>query len=469
MVNMEHSAHRILIVDDEPRIIKTIERVLRAEGYNNLLGLTDGSAVLPAISGSTPSVIILDLLMPGIPGEDLLHTITHDFPWIPVIVITGIDTVETAVRCMKSGAFDFIVKPFDRQRVLASLRHAIGISALQEENRRLRDRMLSGAVNHPELFEPIVTQSPVMLAIFRYVEAISRTAYPVLITGETGTGKELIAFAIHRVSGRSGAFVPVNVAGLDDNLFSDTLFGHVRGGFTGADHSREGLVTRASGGTLFLDEIGDLSSPSQIKLLRLLHESEFSQIGSDVTRHSDARIVVATNQDLVQLQASGQFRKDLYYRLVGHEINVPPLRARCEDIPLLVHHFLDRFSGELQKPKPVQSAELGEWLSVYEFPGNVRELKSMIMDAMSRHLDGPLTLASLRRTANGRPQPSSWESMQRSDPSIRFPDALPTLKEAADALVAEAMSRSNGNQTTAARLLGISQQAISKRLKNSGV
>ncbi|NIY18432.1 MAG: AAA domain-containing protein, partial [Nitrospinaceae bacterium] len=265
------------------------------------------------------------------------------------------------------------------------------------ENSLLREHLLSSELLHPEAFADIVTADKTMHALFQYIEAVSTTPQPILITGETGAGKELIARSIHDVSKRRGKYVPVNIAGLDDNVFSDTLFGHVRGAFTGADKKRDGLIEQAAGGTLFLDEIGDLNASSQVKLLRLLQEREYFPLGSDTPRRTDARIIVATNRDLQKMQKEGEFREDLYFRLRSHLIRLPPLRERLDDLPLLVDHFLTRAAEGLGRKKPTVTAELFQLLSTYPFPGNVRELEAMIFNAVSTHTSGTLDLASFKQ------------------------------------------------------------------------
>ena len=324
------------------------------------------------------------------------------------------------------------------------------------------------AARKQELFPFFVTNDEKMLSIFQYVESSAQTEQPVLITGETGVGKELIARAIHRLSNRPGNFVPVNVAGLDDNIFSDTLFGHERGAFTGAEHVRKGQIELAATGTLFLDEIGDLSQPSQVKLLRLLQEGDYLPLGRDEPKLSHCRIVAATNEDLWVLQRAGKFRKDLNFRLRTHHIHIPPLRERKEDIPPLVDHFLDKAANDLSKKKPTPPKELIPLLQTYSFPGNVRELQSMIFDAVSQHQSKLLSLEVFRsyiaqcQTHN----PSPCAKISEEPYLVNFSDDLPTIKEATKLLVIEAMKRAQGNQTTAAQLLGISRQALGKRLKN---
>ena len=283
----------------------------------------------------------------------------QEHPELPVIVLTGANDVETAVRCMKDGAFDYLLKPVDEARLESAVRRAIEIGAMRRENSTLKRYLLTDALEHPEAFAAIVTAAKSMRAIFQYAEAVAPTPLPILVTGETGVGKELIARAIHAPERPPGPFLPVNVAGLDDALFSDALFGHKRGGFTGADRDRPGLVEQAAGGTLFLDEIGDLSPASQVKLLRLLQEGTYYPIGSDVMKRADIRVLVATNRDLRALQASGGFRKDLYYRLQAHHLHLPPLRERREDLPLLVAHFLAEGGPRAGPPRPDPAARAG--------------------------------------------------------------------------------------------------------------
>jgi DNA-binding NtrC family response regulator len=307
-----------------------------------------------------------------------------------------------------------------------------------------------------------------MLSIFQYIESIAPTSQPVLIRGETGVGKELIAKSIHALSGLKGGFVAVNVAGLDDNVFSDTLFGHVKGAFTGADRDRSGLIEKAAGGTLFLDEIGDLSATSQVKLLRLLQEREYFPLGSDEPKKTDARILASTHEDLRQLEERGSFRKDLNYRLNTHQILVPPLRERLDDIPMLVAFFLENASKELDKAKPAVPAELCPLLKTYAFPGNVRELQSLIFDAVSRHKSRVLSLEGFKshmKLSQDHPSGTPFLNGERAVAPLVIPGRFPTIRQATGWLVEEAMKRAGGNQSIAAGMLGISQQALSKRLQ----
>jgi DNA-binding NtrC family response regulator len=308
-----------------------------------------------------------------------------------------------------------------------------------------------------------------MRAIFQYVEVIAATHQPVLITGETGTGKELFAKAVHSISGKKGEFVAVNVAGLDDTMFSDTLFGHKKGAYTGAEEAREGLIAYAAGGTLFLDEIGDTNESSQVKLLRLLQEQKYYPLGSDVPKKSDVRIVVATNQDLQKLITEGRFRKDLYYRLRAHQIHIPPLRGRIEDIPVLLDYYLEEAAESMKKKKPTPPQELLTLMSTYHFPGNIRELQAMVYDAVARHKGGVLSMESFRDIIGQERQGAAAQARAAEDTSsYGTRENFPTLRDAESALIDKAMKFANGNQGIAASLLGITRQALNKRLNRKG-
>lgn len=461
----------VLMVDDEVQALNSFEMVLRSASVNHLLRCEDSRDVMGIFSSREIEVMMLDLSMPHVSGEELLLSVTKDYPQVPVIVITGSNDVDTAVACMKTGAFDYMVKPVEKSRLISGVKRAIELRELQRENKLLRAHVLSDRLEHPEAFSEMVTNSPIMRSIFQYIESISLSPRPILITGETGVGKELVARAIHRLSQRKGVFVPVNVAGLDDNVFADTLFGHRKGAFTGADQARSGLVEQASGGTLFLDEIGDLSPASQVKLLRLLQDGEYFPLGSDVGKRSDARVVVATNQDIQALQESGKFRKDLYYRLCAHHVSIPPLRERLEDLPVLLDHFLERASETLGKKKPTPPRELLTLLSTYPFPGNIRELQSLILDAMSHHQSGKLSMEVFKSYLRQKQPPfdiDPKQAYQGEKRVVSFPEQLPTLKQTEQLLISEAMKRARNNQAIAAQWLGITRQALNKRLKQWG-
>ncbi len=369
----------ILLIDDEQPVIDSLSLGLRSNGIDNLVACTDSREAMSILRGREIELVLLDLTMPHLPGEKLLAAIHEEMPQVPVIVVTGSNDVSAAVECMKAGAVDYMVKAVEESRLVSGVRRAIEIRKLSRDYRRLKEGMLSPHLAHPEIFSGLVTRNSVMMSLFRIVESVAKTAEPILITGETGTGKGLLAAAVHAASGREGTLLEENVAGVNDDMFSDTLFGHRKGAFTDAKEDRAGHVQQAGGGTLFLDEIGDLSIQSQVKLLRLLDTGEYYPLGSDLPRRSAARILVATNHDLAALISEGKFRKDLYYRLSTHELRVPPLRDRKDDLPLLLDHFLDEACAKLEKKKPSVTPQEMKRLEAYDFPGNVRELRSMVL------------------------------------------------------------------------------------------
>ncbi len=457
----------VLIVDDEGPFLDALSFTLNGEGITNIVPCRDSGEVMALLGKREFSLVLLDLFMPGLAGTDLLPLIIRDHPEIPVIIITAANEVETAVECMKNGAYDYLVKPVDDVRLMASIRRAVSLAETRRENSLLKEYLLKDKLERPEVFSALVTRSKAMRAIFQYIEAIARTVLPVLITGETGTGKELIARAVHQTSGRKGEFVAVNVAGLDDHFFSDTLMGHRRGAFTGADRDRKGMIEQAAGGTLFLDEIGDLGPESQVKLLRVIEERKYYPLGSDVPRSVDARIVVATHQEIEALRGGEKFRRDLFFRLRTHHIHLPPLRERKEDIPLLVGHFLEKAGGLVGKKRITPPRELFTLLAAYDFPGNVRELEGMVYDAVSRHKSGVLSLASFREKIGfpGRDGDESPGAADSSNAEIIFPQRLPALKKVEEILIREALQRAEGNQTIAAQSLGLSRRALNNRLR----
>lgn len=451
----------ILMIDDEETILASQKTILLSEGYDNVLCCADSREAESLFSVEEMGVVLLDLTMPGVSGRELLDLLRTEYPEVPVILVTGTNDVAEAVECMRIGAFDYMVKAVERSRFVSGVRRAVEHREREIQCRTVKEHLLSGTLRHPEAFATLITRDERMKALFRYAEAVAGTEENVLIRGETGTGKELLALAIHNAGGREGAYLAVNAAGLDDTMFSDTLFGHRRGAFTGAADSRKGLITQAEGGTLLLDEIGDLTLPSQVKLLRLLETGEYYPLGSDTARRSRARMLVSTNRDLEDLVRRGLFRKDLYYRLRTHQVTLPPLRDRKEDIPLLAAHFTGEAAERLGLPRPSCPPVVLRLLKNHPFPGNVRELKSLITDAVSRSGGSCLSVDHFRRVLGQEGGDLHTESRE----APVFPDILPTLKESTQALIAEALRRSEGNQSLAADLLGISRQALSKRLK----
>lgn len=457
----------VLLVDDDQKALDITRKVLLGAGIGPVYTFCDSRAVIPFLATHQVSLIVLDLVIPHLGGEELLQMLRRDYPQIPVIIETASSDIETAVDCMRAGAFDYLLKPVDANRLLSSVKNALNYDHLLQEVSQLKDYLLNNRLVHAEAFADIITNNSKMRSIFQYAEVISRSPQPVLITGETGVGKELFARAIHRLSGVKGEFVSVNVAGLDDAMFTDTLFGHKKGAFTGADQVRDGLVSKASGGTLFLDEIGDLKELSQVKLLRLLQENEYYPVGSDVVKTSTARLVMATNVDLEARIREGKFRRDLYYRLCTHMIDIPPLRERPEDIPLLLNMFIEGAAKQLKKNIAAPTPELLAALKAHPFPGNVRELNALVYDAMTRHTEGPLTLQCFPDVV---PRPAS--TMREVNPEAGVEclymifGHLPTFREIEDFLIKEALKISGGSLPVASTILGVTRQTISNRMKS---
>ena len=466
-------ANPLLLVDDEEHFLLSAELTISSSSINNIETCNDSSRVMDLLANKEYSLVVLDINMPHLSGLDLLPAIVHKYHEIPVIVITAVNNVDSAVFCMKEGAFDYLVKPVDDTRLITSIKRGLELTEIRSENEMLKQSLLRSNIENPEAFSEIVTRCGVIESIFKYIEAIAKTNLPVLITGETGTGKELFARAIHKVSRRKGELVSVNVAGVDDNFFSDTLFGHKKGAFTGAESDRKGLIEKAENGTLFLDEIGDLSIESQVKLLRLLQDGQYYPLGSDIAKMSDARIIVATHRDIKAMLVNEKFRQDLYYRLKSHHIIIPPLRERKIDLPYLIDHFIIKAANELNKKRPTAPKELYTILSNYSFPGNIRELEGMVFDAISLHSSGILSLESIRKKIADYNKDINYKNNNansqegRPDDLFYLPGRFPTLKEAEDLLIDEALKRARGNQTIASELLGISRRALNNRLRRA--
>ena len=455
----------VILVDDEREILETEALILEMNGYENVKTCSSGPAALRETGAHPNSIVLLDVTMPEMDGIEVLRRITEQYPEVTVIMLTGLNDAETAVACMKAGAFDYIVKPIDQARLITCVGKAIEHRMIIAETQRLRESVLNGTVTDPGAFSHIVTCNEKLLAIFRYIEAIAPTELPILLTGETGAGKELFARAVHNASGRSGEFVCVNTAGIDDTLFSDTLFGHEAGAFTGAQKERRGFIAKAEGGTLFLDEIGDMRPESQVKLLRLLQERTFYRLGSEQEERCGARIVAATNRSIDELQRSGSFRRDLFFRLKAHHIHIPPLRDRLDDLPLLLDRFLDHAAKEQGKAKPTAPPELLAILRNYDYPGNVRELQGMVFDAVGRHAGGVLSCSSFREATGLAAPKESFVTAPDEAVSLSFPVRLPTAKMLETALVEEALKRAGGNRKLAAEMIGMARQTFSNKCK----
>jgi DNA-binding NtrC family response regulator len=464
MTTISHST--LLVIEDEAALRRGIADYLADSGYR-VLTAENGKVGLELFQQEAIDLVFTDLRMPVMGGHELLDELGRLSPATPVIVISGVGDIKEAIEALRRGAWDYLVKPVHDLNALEHLaRRALETTSLRREVEGLKQKLLDGSIQQPETFAPIITRSPAMLALFRYLEVIAPSRQPVLIQGETGVGKELFARAVHQLSGCNGKMVAVNLAGLDDQMFCDTLFGHSKGAFTGADQARDGLLAQAAGGTIFLDEIGDLREASQIKLLRLLQEGEYYPLGSDFIKKSDARLVLATHRDLKAMSQRGEFRQDLYYRLTTHQILIPPLRERYEDLPLLLDHFLREAAESLHRQPPAIPPELPAYLAAYDFPGNIRELRAMVFEAVARHTRGILSINSFLSVVNTPTTPPP--SPGCSEYCVVIKDAhgerIPTLKEAEAALITQALRLAKGNQGVAAGYLGIQRSTLCKKL-----
>jgi two-component system response regulator AtoC len=384
----------ILMVDDEKDFLETVKRGLVISGYKNLRLMSDPMEAARLVeSGEAWDIALLDITMPGMSGVELLERIKTFSPSTECIMVTAINEVGTAVQCMQKGAYDYLVKPFSREDLVLRIQRAL-------EKKRLMDILQLKcspslpAISNVEAFQDICTQSPVVQRVLKEAELHAMSALPVLITGESGTGKELLARAIHKASPRAKLpFVAINLASMSETLFEAEFFGHTKGAFTGAEKDRSGYLENAHKGTLFLDEIGNLPPNLQAKLLRVLQEGEFMKIGSSKPQKIDIRFIAATNQNLERLMARGQFRKDLFYRLRGAWVHLPPLKERRDDIPVLMDRFMNEVEPE-RKPRGIEREALSV-LNSYDYPGNIRELRSIIQAAANLARGGPITVASL--------------------------------------------------------------------------
>lgn len=460
----------ILVVDDEVAVLNSVRLTLRSNGYASVSMCEDSREVLAILATEKISLVLLDLAMPHLRGEEVLQQIRNLHPDVAVIVITAESNVQTAVTCMKLGAFDYLSKPVRPDFLVATVRRALDHIALQHDNERLRQSFFASEVKHPENFRAIQTSHEGLLRIFQYIEAIAKSARSVLITGETGTGKELIARAIHASSERSGAFIAVNAGSLSDELFADTLFGHQTGAYTGADQPRVGMFAQADEGTLFLDEIGDLSQRAQVMLLRVLQEREYYPLGSDQPRPLRARVVTATRRDPRQL------REDLFYRLRAYYLDLPPLRERLDDLPLLIHQFLVEESHEIGTPVPEVPPNVLEFLRHYSFPGNIRELQSMTFHAVAQQKNGQLQLKSFSDYMEPDLRPSlptpSKESTSRSalnsllaSGEVLTQSEMQELDRMNILRALEAKNWKVGGEDGAAQLLAMKPTTLASRMK----
>jgi DNA-binding NtrC family response regulator len=445
----------ILIVEDEAKMRRLLELNLGEDGFTTF-SAGDAEAGLKLLRENSIDLVLTDLKLPGMNGLDFLQTIKRQNAVLPVVVMTAFGSVETAVEAMKSGASDYVLKPFSLTEMRMVIHKELDVRNLREENRTLREA-LGKRYTHPN----VVARSAKMQDVLATVERVAPTNATVLLGGESGVGKDLIARAIHEKSRRvSGPFLKINSSAIPENLLESELFGYEKGAFTGAVASKPGKFELADKGTLFLDEIGDVPPATQVKLLRVLQEREFERLGGTRTIKVDVRLIAATNRDLRAALEEGTFREDLYYRLNVVPIEIAPLRERREDIPDLVNLFVSRFSGESRKPIEGISREAMQILVNYHWPGNVREVQNIVeracalakgnmLEAADIHLDTRHT-----RAANGA--------------SGFLPDGM-TLEQWEDEMVKEALRRANGNKSQAARLLGLSRNALRYRLSKIGI
>ena len=443
----------ILIVDDEMDALDLMEELFIKHGYETYTA-SNGVEALNIINQNEPDIVISDMVMPEMDGLKLLDMVSKKHPEISVIMITAHGTIETAVETMKKGARDYILKPLRLDEILAKVETISQLKSLMKENQYLREK-LSQKYN----FNNIIGKNRKMLELFDLVKDIAKTNSTILITGESGTGKELIANALHFNSDRvKKPFVKVNCGVLAENLLESELFGHVKGSFTGAIKDKMGRFEISNGGTIFLDEIGDISPNMQLKLLRVLQEGEFERVGGTETLKVDVRIIAATNRNLANMMMKGEFRQDLYYRLNVIPLEVPPLRERKDDIPLLVTHFLDKFNKQFVKKIDIIEDDALKYLQNYNWPGNIRELENLLERSVVLNKTGKLTVKDFPNYVT-----QSEEEVNFEIPS----DGL--LTEAVDnyekQIILKALKENNFNKLRTAEKLGIHRSTFMSKLK----
>jgi DNA-binding NtrC family response regulator len=448
----------ILVIDDEAAIRESLEVLLTLEGYTVKMAI-DGEQGLRRIDQENFDLVLLDLALPGQSGMELLPQIKERQPDLPVIMITAYGTVDNVVEAVRAGAENFVQKPWDNEKLLADIRSAVARRKAEEENLQLK-RTLKQRYN----FSNIVGKSEIMLRVFDLVSQVAPSRSTVLIQGESGTGKELIAKAIHANSPRKDKpFVPINTGAMPSELLESTLFGHVKGAFTSAVAAKKGLFEVANGGTLFLDEIATMGMDTQAKILRVLQDRRFMHLGGVQEIQVDVRIIAATNIDLRQAVKDGQFREDLFYRLNVISVDLPPLRARREDIPLLTNYFLDFYSKENGLETRRLSADALRALMDYEWPGNVRELENSIERGVVLS-SGPIIGSELLPgQITGR---SFHNALLENNPNASLFDILEDIERR---IIVEKLERCNGNQTDAAEQFRIPLSTLNQKIKRLNI
>jgi DNA-binding NtrC family response regulator len=445
----------ILIVEDEAKMRRLLELNLGEDGFTTF-SAGDAETGLKLLRENPIDLVVTDLKLPGMNGLEFLQAVKRQNAALPVVVMTAFGTVETAVEAMKLGASDYVLKPFSLAEMRMVIRKELDVRNLREENRSLREA-LGKRYAHPN----IVARSAKMQETLATVERVAPTNATVLLGGESGVGKDLIARAVHEKSRRAtGPFVKINSTAIPENLLESELFGYEKGAFTGAAASKPGKFELADKGTLFLDEIGDVPPATQVKLLRVLQEREFERLGGTKTIKVDVRLVAATNRDLRAALEQGTFREDLYYRLNVVPIDIAPLRERKEDIPELVDLFISRFAGDSGKPVEGITPEAMQILVNYHWPGNVRELQNIIERACALAKGMIIDVADVRLDSH---------STKGVDAGNHFLPAGMTLEQWEDEMIQEALRRAHGNKSQAARLLGLSRNALRYRLSKIGI
>jgi DNA-binding NtrC family response regulator len=453
---------RIILVDDDRDYMELLAEKLRSIGYDNLRLVDNPFEAAEAFdSGESFDLALIDMTMPEMDGMSMLSHIKNTSSGTEVIMVTAINEARTAVECLKRGAYDYLVKPVAKDVLALTLPRAL-------ERKRLLDildlekRQGHPELNNPEPFRPIISRHPGMRRILKEAELHAASNVSILITGESGTGKELLARAIHNASARADhPFTPINMSSISPNLFEAEFFGHTKGAFTGAESSRTGFLEHTNKGTLFLDEISDLPLELQGKLLRVLQEGEFSRVGSSRRLRVDLRFIAATNEDLDRMMARKAFRKDLFYRIRGGWLHLPPLRTRSDDIPLLINAFLEKYDEYRNKPRIAPEAL--ERLMDYHWPGNIRELKSLIQSAVNLAQGRRIEVQHLPDHLRSRPK-----SRRKTDmPPVAAPSILP-LEEIEKTHILHAYNQLDRNKSHTARVLGIGLNTLRRKLAAYG-
>jgi DNA-binding NtrC family response regulator len=453
--------NRILIIDDDKAVLNSFMVMLVQAERFEVRTLADSTASYDMIDSGNFDLILLDMDMPGVSGKEVLQYVRQNHPDIEVVIITGVGDVELAVESMKMGAYDYLCKPVENNRLLLTLDRALERSRLRGEVCKLRDQVSLEGIQHKEEFKGILTQDRKFLRTLQKVEQIAKSDNNVLIWGESGTGKELVARTIHRIGKRRDKpFVAVNAGTFASELFSSEFFGHDKGAFTGAVREKAGFFEEADTGVLFLDEIGELEMPVQSKLLRVLQNGEYFRLGSTRERGADVRIIAATNKNLDVEIEQGRFRKDLYYRLNISSIYLSPLRERKGDVELLSLYFLEKHNKLNDKSIAGVSDDVMRLLESYDYSGNVRELENIIASAVVLENGTLLTRRSL--------PPYLVKAVAHQQPSIPL-GARKTLAEVEAEHIRRAMEHTGGNRTVAARLLGISRVGLLAKMKRHGI